>query len=446
MVCPVSGIMFQRVWNWYSRESVQKALIEASKDREVASVFSDGRFGKRPNVINYQGDVLQAIAEGTVAFHGSVERWHNPMKLDVGLTRDQLNTMRKGWDILIDPDVADFDISRLTVMRIIQALKDHGITNYSLKFSGGKGFHIGVPFESMPDKINFEPMSNAYPEILQKIMGYIKHYIRSGLKDDIQSLDTTENIAKRVGKNVADITDADGIDPFKIVIMDVFSSRHLFRLPYSLHEKTLMVSLPLSYMRLENFDKSMAVPEKVKVDEKFLQQRMPSRDGEGFIIEALDWAAKNAVEKPEEKVAPRRQENNSIPFIPEDKFPPCIKCILERGLGDGKKRGVFILINFLRNMGWSMEEVEKKVFDWNQKNAPALSNNYLRSQLRWHFRQDRNLLPPNCENPNFYKAIGVYELCYNMHATGIKNPVNYPMRLMRISKKGKKGQKKKPQQ
>ena len=130
---------FQSVFNWYSRESVQKALIEVSKNREVVSVFKDGSFGKRPDVIQYPGDIMQAVAEGTISFHGSVEQWSNPMQLDVGMNRNDLDNLRTGWDVILDPDVKDFEIGKTVAKQTIEALKDHGIKNYSLKFTGGKG-------------------------------------------------------------------------------------------------------------------------------------------------------------------------------------------------------------------------------------------------------------------------------------------------------------------
>ncbi len=430
---------FTRVWNWYSRESVQLALLEAGKNREVVSVFRDGSFGKRPDIIQYQSDVVQAVAEGTVAFHSSVERWNQPMGLDVGMSKPDLDNLRQGFDILIDPDVPDFEIAKLTTRQIIEALKDHGVVNYSVKFSGGKGFHLGIPFESLPEKINFENTRTLYPGILQKINGYIKFYIKDQLKETLLSHMTPAEIAQRIGKPVEEINDAEGVlDPFKVVSMDVFSSRHLFRMPYSLHEKTLFVSLPIKPTLLEKFEKEQALPEKVKIEEKFLQQRMPSRDAEIIITEALDWASKNKPDTVEEIPKPKRDFHSK--FVPEEYFPPCIKYILDNKLTDGRKRAVFILVNFLRNMGWDLDKIEKRVTEWNEKNVAPLGLAYLRGQLRWHFRQDRNLLPPNCENENFYKSMGLYDICCkNIDHTQIKNPVNYPFRKMRNeSQKNKK--------
>jgi len=166
-------INFQSVWNYYSRESILKAIVEVAKDREVVSVFRDGRFGKRPNILQYPQDVVQEVAEGTIAFHGSLERWYQPMKLDVGMTRPDLDKLRYAWDVFIDIDVKDFDIAKIAAVQIIEALRDHGVQSHAVKFTGGSSFHIGIPFESIPQKINMLATSQQYPEMLQKIIYFL---------------------------------------------------------------------------------------------------------------------------------------------------------------------------------------------------------------------------------------------------------------------------------
>lgn len=426
------AIDFQKVWNYYSRESILKALVEIGKDREVVSVYSDARFGKRPDLIQYPQDVLQAVAEGTVAFHGSVERWQQPMKLDVGLNKPDLDKLRTSWDIFIDPDVDDFEIAKVTVKQILEALKDHGVSSYSIKFSGGKGFHIGIPFEALPEKINLQPVSSQYPDLLQKVIEYVKWYIKDQLREEIVALLSPTDISQRIGKSLTDISGEDGIEPFKIVSMDIFGSRHLFRLPYSLHERTMLVSLPIKPENIDRFEKEQALPEKVKVEERFLVPKMALHDAEALVVEALDWSAKHKIETKEE--LPRPAQIRKMKVVPEQYFPPCIQLIF-KGLADGKKRSLFVLTNFLRNMDWDLERLEKKLMEWNEKNLPPLRNNYLRGQLRWHLRQERNLLPPNCDNPNFMLGIGVCqpdEFCKGRtDRITIKNPVNYPFRKMK---------------
>lgn len=423
---------FQKIWNWYSREKVQGALLEISKNREVVCVFKDQSFGKRPDLLQYPGDILQAVAEGAVAFHGSVERWSNPMKLDVSLSKRELDELRIGWDLILDPDVRDFEIGKIVTKVLLDALKDHGVKNYSLKFTGGKGFHIGIPFESFPQKINFRETRTQYPELFEKVVEYLKSYVKDQLVEELLALDNPINIANRVGKSLSEIVTPEGLDPFKAICLDVFSSRHLFRLPYSLHEKTFLVSLPLNPKKLEKFEREDAEPEKVKVEEKFLFQKQKAKDAEILLIEALDWASKH---KAKVKVAEefKVQKPAKIKKIDEKFFPPCIKRILS-GLEDGRKRSVFILATFLKNMGWSNEDIEKKIFEWNEKNLPPLRASFLRTQLRWHFRQERNLLPPNCDNQTFYPDFGVCEpdnLCKDGSGeVSIKNPVNYPFRVL----------------
>ena len=273
-------------------------------------------------------------------------------------------------------------------------------------FTGGKGFHIGVPFEALPEKINLQESRTLYPDHLQKIIEYLKWYIKEQLKESILEIATPNIISQKIGKPINDIVNSEGLDPFKVVNMDIFSSRHLFRLPYSLHEKSLFVSLPIKIQNIDSFKKEDAQPEKVKVDEKFLVSKGFIHDAETLVVEALDWASKHIVEIKTE-IPNQKKVFAKTKMIPEEYFPPCIKEIL-KGRADGRKRSVFILINFLRNMGWNTEQVEKRLVEWNEKNYPPLRVNYLRSQLRWHFSQDRNLLPPNCDNQNFYKQMAYW--------------------------------------
>ena len=425
------AVNFKTIWSWYSRESVQKALVEVGKNREVASVFQDGSFGKRPDVIQYPADVVQAVAEGTISFHGSVEQWSNPMELDVGMMKAQMDKLRTGWSLLIDPDVKDFEIAKLVTKEVIGTLHKHGVKNVSVKSTGGKGFHIGVPFESLPDRINLQPTNILYPSLSQTIIEYLKWYSKDSLKEKLLALDDAENLAKRIGKSLNDIVTDNELDPFKIVSMDIFGLRHLFRLPYSLHESTLLVSLPIKPEKLDKFEKEDASIERVKIEEKFLIPK-EKNDGEGLVVEALDWASKYKIEAREE--LPQMRKFVKIKEVPEIFFPTCIKHLL-KGVSDGKKRGLFILITFLRNMGWPDEKIQDRTFEWNEKNIPPLRSSYLRSQLRWHFRQDRNLLPPNCTNEVFYKQLGLYDICCKEldHKT-IKNPVNVPLRRLKEKK------------
>jgi len=426
---------FRTLQAYYSRPDVQTALLEAGRNREIVSVLRDGRFGKRPDVLQYPADIEQAVRDGAASFHGSVERWKQPMQLEAGLTRQQLDALRSGWDVLIDVDVKDFDIAKIFVKQFAAALKDHGVSSFGLKYTGGKSFHMAVPFEALPESVDMKPIVLQYPEAMAKILEYLKWYTTEPLRDSLLSFASPAELADKVGKTATDLVSDAGIEPFKIANMDIFSSRHMFRLPYSLHEKSLLVSLPIKLEQLDAFKKEDASPGKVKIGEPFIVRDVKRKEAEALVVEAFDWAATHMKEKLEALPQAKQQPEKLVRFA-EPQFPPCVQTIF-KGLADGKKRSVFILINFLRNMGWKQEEIEKRLAEWNEKNYPPMPSNYIRTQLRWHLQQERNILPPNCDNENFYKSFGVCKpdaVCMaGAKATGqitIKNPVNYAFRKL----------------
>lgn len=191
-------------------------------------------------------------------------------------------------------------------------------------------------------------------------------------------------------------------------------------MPYSLHEKTALASIVLSPEELKNFQLTDASPMKAKI-----KNFMPdSKEGEASQLfrEALDWhkgkaSSQKTFEKNSEKFKPIKFEKLS-----EDTFPPSIKKILE-GIKDGKKRALFILINFFRFINMDKEEIEKRIFEWNKKNTPPLLEGYIQSQLLWSYRRPP-VLPPNYDK-DYYKGIGIIPDQEEMNS---KNPVNYIVR------------------
>ncbi|MFA5071541.1 MAG: DNA primase small subunit domain-containing protein [Candidatus Pacearchaeota archaeon] len=208
-------------------------------------------------------------------------------------------------------------------------------------------------------------------------------------------------------------------DLFELMGLDLIlvSPRHLFRMPYSLHEKTALASVVIDKNKISDFDMKDADPLKIQIKD-FIPE---CKEGEAsrLVLQALDWNRENNSE-PEKKnfeYKPIQVTDRS-----EKNFPPCIKKILE-GVADGKKRSVFALINFFRSIGIEKDELEKILFSWNEKNKPPLQYSYIKLQIAWALKR-KPLLPPNCRE--FYQGIGVCfpdELCKL-----IKNPVNYVVR------------------
>ena len=230
------------------------------------------------------------------------------------------------------------------------------------------------------------------------------------------------------------------VDLFELMGLDLIlvSPRHLFRMPYSLHEKTSLASVVIDSDKINEFDLLDANPMKVQV--KNFMPDSEQGEAEKLVREALDWAKTNEIKagaSQETKLSGKYADFKPIKLdiIKDSDFPPCITNIL-KGIRDGKKRAVFALINFFRSIGMNKEEMEKRMYEWNEKNNPPLKQGYLKSQLSWAYKR-KPLMPPNCKE--FYQGIGV--CAPDNFCTKTKNPVNYIIRKSFVSKKPKKSNK-----
>src|SRR3989338_7480196 len=161
---------YSQILDYYSREDVQNALLAVSEDREVVGIFKTGAFGQRPNMLVYPGDVVSMVRSGNVAFHGSVERWNNPMSLRPGMVKEEMDELRKGFELIIDLDVKVFEYAKIYAKIFHDELRSYGIKNIGIKYTGGKSFHMAVPFESFPENVNYKPTRMQYPLIPQAIV------------------------------------------------------------------------------------------------------------------------------------------------------------------------------------------------------------------------------------------------------------------------------------
>jgi hypothetical protein len=218
----------------------------------------------------------------------------------------------------------------------------------------------------------------------------------------------------------------------------LISPRHLYRMPFSLHEKSGLASLPINPDSVLAFDKKEAAPENIVVEHRFLDDtRTEQGEGSDLIIKAFDF-------KPEIKEDDKEYNKKYVNVdlepqekVPAELFPPCVTNILS-GIRDGKKRSVFILVNFLNSLGWEYKEIEEILEVWNKKNEDTLRETNIKSAVNYHRVNKKNLLPPNCDNKMYYKDIGVCkpdELCGR-----IRNPVNYAKKkaLFKNKKNGRK--------
>ncbi len=164
--------MQKNILQYYSRKDVQKAIVNAAKNREVAVKYSDKGFGKRPDILQFDNDVLELAKSGATSFHISEEHWSNPLLLQPGMTKVQLDNLRSGWDCILDIDCKFLEYSKEAALLLVEALKFNNINNFGIKFSGGTGFHIGISFESFPENVHDQETKLLFPDGVRVIATY----------------------------------------------------------------------------------------------------------------------------------------------------------------------------------------------------------------------------------------------------------------------------------
>src|SRR3989344_6335872 len=107
---------------FYSRKDIQRELIFNSRNREAVIKFGDKGYGKRPDVLQYENDVLELAKQGATSFHVSEEHWIDPLRLKAGMTKKELDELRIGFDLVLDIDCPIFEYSKLTTYYLIEAL------------------------------------------------------------------------------------------------------------------------------------------------------------------------------------------------------------------------------------------------------------------------------------------------------------------------------------
>lgn len=500
--------------SYYKRSDIQNEIMMSSKNREVGVMFND-KFGKRPDAISFQGDVMEFAKKGATSFHFSEELWKDPMQIKNDMDKREVNNLRIGWDLVLDVDFEIWEITKIIADSLIKALRKHGISSVTCKFSGNKGFHIGVPFEAFPEKVAVKgemvETKTLFPDSTQRIATYLMDYIDRGNNFELSKSISKNNEfiehLKKAKKNISDVSaevcgnpSCSGygktIPKFDSAVNSEFicekcgrnekgsgresmmkcskcgilmkkissggrkkvcpfckkdsfinkidlkidtilvSSRHLFRGVYSMHEKSGLVSLPIDPESVLQFEKKYANPDSIIVGKcKFLSRKdIKKGEAKNLILRAFDYnpndsgmstlnyAYNERMIKQKEKQKKDADYETIKDAVPESFFPPCITNGF-LGLKDGKKRYLFVIVNFLVSVGWSYEQIEEYLLRWNKNNETPLREVIIKGQLRYHKAQGKKVLPPNCSNKMYYEDIGICRpdsLCKN-----VKNPVSY---------------------
>ncbi|MCC7573972.1 hypothetical protein KO361_00065 [Candidatus Woesearchaeota archaeon] len=420
-------MFLSKTLKFYKRIEVRKAILEQAKDKEVAIHFKDF-FGKRPDALFYEADILELAKKKATSFHCSEELWTNPLSISSDMRATELNAIRKGWDLILDIDCYHFAYSKIAAHLLIKILKEHEINSVTCKFSGNKGFHLAVPFEAFPETVNNKPTKELFPDAPRRIAYYLRDILKPKLEKAIMKFEKKDinNVSKRTNIPINKLIQIRKENNEEIRMLDVESfleidtvliaPRHLYRMPYSFHEKSELVSVPVSIDRILKFSKEEAKPENVKFDVPFLERKNVKKgEASTLIINAFDTHPKEPIQNTEKKHFDLPEK-----AVPEDLFPPCMKNAL-RGLEDGKKRTLFTMINFFKGVNWEFDAIEQKIKDWNIKNPEPLREVYLKGQLSQLRKQKEAIPPHNCKS--YYEDL---RICTpDNFCSRIRNPLQY---------------------
>ncbi len=72
------------------------------------------------------------------------------------------------------------------------------------------------------------------------------------------------------------------------------------------------------------------------------------------------------------------------------------------------------------------EELEKRLYSWNEKNKVPLKEGYIKSQISWSYRN--KIVPPPNFDKDYYRGIGVIP---SEEELRFKNPVSYIVKKSR---------------
>ena len=460
---------------WYKRLDVRKAMLLGAQNKEIGVRYGEG-FGKRPDSLEYEQEILDAVQQGATSFHASEELWTNPRLIETGMSKQQLDELRTGWDLVFDIDFTSFEATKHITDALCKLLEQHSVKHYGVKFSGNKGFHVGIAWESFPEMHGATKTSTLFPDAARQIANYIVHHLDNpennfALSDQLRGLLTGAEIREhtiivcakcgrdRIEKTLRNYyvcrkcghteTTPEDIEYLQCAVCASFmeklvheqdsdkacvcgssetrekidlkidtqliSSRHLYRLEYCMHEKSGLVSVPISESRIIDFQRDEARPERVKTFSEFWN-RTATGEVASLLAKAMVFRAVDSKDNAEQKEVVWESE-----AAPEAAFPPAIKKMLA-GMSDGRKRALFILTNFLRSVGWNYEMIEERLEEWNKANREPLKEVVLKGHLRYHKQRGTVILPPNFDN-DIYKDLGVLE--HDELSAKMKNPVQY---------------------
>ena len=267
-------------------------------------------------------------------------------------------------DLYFDLDSENLEESKESAIKLVDYLVTLGLSynNTRVWFSGSKGFHIIVDRRAL----GIQP-SNRLDKIFKHTVRYVAYLL--GEKDD------------ESGK----------IYPLKTLDLRVYDKKRLLRLENSVHAKTKLYKIPLTFQELKQF-----TVEEIREIAKQMRHdvHLPYNPKQTLITVASNFYAQKELEALELLKAESTGSINKGNFLFEkEKFPVCVTDIMKKGWkkpGD-RNQATIQLACFFKEAGYAMEETQAILKKWvdqftsattkYERNTKAISTNSVVSTI-----------------------------------------------------------------
>jgi len=244
----------EEVLAYYGQErtDIAEALFKYGADRRVTMTTDPMTLSRGGGNMGFKStdEILTTAQNALNEMEGSIPRkypaFHGTLARGTASGGGLRRKSQRGADLVIDIDVkSNYKEAFKEGAKVIKFL-DFYNAPYRIKFSGGSGPHIIIPYEAFPDGLAGGRFERAHKVLFQIISSRSK---------------------------------ANHIDG------SFTSFGHFYRMPYSLNENTGLASLPLMREQYDDFTLSMAEAHKVQVNEEWFEH--PGEEGKEAIAEMI---------------------------------------------------------------------------------------------------------------------------------------------------------------
>ncbi|MGQ9787968.1 MAG: hypothetical protein ACUVQM_01440 [Candidatus Hadarchaeaceae archaeon] len=236
---------------------VRECAVYNTKTRSLQRYLGPDQ--RTPIYLGSPSDIDRMVATGATAFYASYWRYYLD-DFNKPFCNDLVWTTRSETGL---------KFSKVITSGMLRALEELGATEPWVKYSGGLGFDIIIPFELVPIEVRMGGVG-----VLQDLQGSLTNYVVSYLIEHklVASVEgVISPIMLKRGKETC-------------LLSELRVKRGLLLAPMSLNPETGLVSVPIDPRQLEDFSVLQASPE----DARGVSWTLP-KESHGILRQTRSW-------------------------------------------------------------------------------------------------------------------------------------------------------------